>query len=65
MGLKETLHNKDVYFDTNIFIYLLEDSKVFSTQLVEIKHSFEFTAPKKASSTCIKNYIPLECTHLT
>jgi predicted nucleic acid-binding protein len=37
MGLKNVLQHKEVYFDTNIFIYLLEGNKDFETQLLEIQ----------------------------
>ena len=37
MGLKSALENKEVYFDSNIFIYLLEGSKELSELLSDIR----------------------------
>jgi len=37
MGLRETLKNKRIYFDTNIFIYLLEGNVSYIKALNDIK----------------------------
>lgn len=41
MGLKNELQNKDVYFDTNIFIYLLEGNKDYARLLGDIQTLIE------------------------
>lgn len=41
MGLKNALQNKNVYFDTNIFIYLLEGYKEYSALLSGIQALIE------------------------
>lgn len=38
MALSHMLQNKTVYFDTNIFIYLLEGSAVFTRPISDIKN---------------------------
>lgn len=37
MGLKEVLHGKRVYFDANIFIYLLEGNEAFEPALIDLR----------------------------
>lgn len=37
MGLKNILRDKRVYFDTNIFIYLLEGSEQFQDALSDLE----------------------------
>lgn len=37
MGLKKALHGKRVYFDANIFIYLLEGNETFETVLSDLR----------------------------
>jgi predicted nucleic acid-binding protein len=39
MGISERLRGKRVYFDTNIFIYLLEGNETLHTQIDELKAS--------------------------
>jgi predicted nucleic acid-binding protein len=39
MGLSERLHGKRVYFDTNIFIYLLEGNETLRAQIDALKAS--------------------------
>lgn len=41
MGLKSKIQNKEVYFDTNIFIYLLEGNKDYAKLLGEIQTLIE------------------------
>jgi len=41
MGLKEALRGKRVYFDTNIFIYLLEGNKSFENPISCIRELIE------------------------
>lgn len=38
MELKDILKDKSVYFDTNIFIYLLEGSETFKNAISDIEH---------------------------
>ena len=37
MGLKDALRGKRVYFDTNIFIHLLEGSEQFEAAMLDIR----------------------------
>ena len=41
MGLRETLRGKRVYFDANIFIYLVEGSIEFAAKLQDIRQSIQ------------------------
>lgn len=42
MGLRETLKDRAVFFDTNIFIYLLEGSAVFKRQIHSIQLGIKY-----------------------
>ena len=49
MGLKDILRDKRVYFDTNIFIYLLEGSEHFQDALSDLEALIANKAIKVAS----------------
>ena len=49
MGLKNILRDKRVYFDTNIFIYLLEGSEHFQDALSDLEALIANEAIKIAS----------------
>ena len=53
MGLKSALENKKVYFDSNIFIYLLEGSKEFSELLLDIRTLVESRSINVFSSSLV------------
>lgn len=42
MGLRDRLKGKRVYFDANIFIYLMEGYPAFETELQDIRNSIRY-----------------------